>query len=201
MRNHRAAALALSSALALFGLARLARATPGFPVVVAGTLGMANTPPCALCHDGGRTGLGTVQTPFGKSVRAHGAAAADEDSLREALHAMDVEGTSSLHDGVSDTSKLRKGIDPNGGDSSAYSAEPPGYGCGGARIARGNGEGASGAWLSLVLGVPLLARRRRRCSVAELPHAATDILQADLDAIAVRSEAEHADADDEARRG
>ena len=150
----------VGSALALIAIARPAHATPDFPDVVAQTLGLSNSPPCALCHDGGRTGLGTVQTPFGKSVRAHGAAAADEDSLRSALHDMDADGTSSLHDGVPDTTKLRKGIDPNGGDSSAFSAEPPAYGCGGAQIARAvRADDDTTPWLSLVFGV-LLVRRR-----------------------------------------
>ena len=165
----------LSSALALFAIVRDARATPDFPDVVAQTLGLSNSPPCALCHDGGRTGLGTVQTPFGKSVRAHGAAAADEDSLRSALHDMDADGTSSLHDGVPDTTKLRKGIDPNGGDSSAFSAEPPAYGCGGARIARAAHDEAI-TWSALVIAASLVvtAKRRRRspCTRSRRSHRA-----------------------------
>lgn len=153
--------LACAVGLALLASVRAAGATPGFPAVVAATLGMANAPPCALCHDGGRTGLGTVQTPFGKSIRAHGASAGDEDSLRNALHDMDADGTSSLHDGTPDTTKLRRGLDPNGGDSSAFSAPPPAYGCGGAHLAR-TPDARGVTPIALSLAAWLLRRRRRR---------------------------------------
>jgi hypothetical protein len=149
-----------SCAIAVLATTGAAHATPGFPAVVAQTLGMSNTPPCALCHDGGRTGLGTVQTPFGKNVREYGATANDETALREALLAMDADKVSSLKDGVADTAKLRKGIDPNGGDSSAYSAAPPGYGCGGAHVARTTEGDPSWPWLAVALVIVRVRRRR-----------------------------------------
>lgn len=146
-------------------VAARAGATPNYPDVVAAALGLSVAPPCALCHDGGRTGLGTVTTPFGKSLRAHGAVARDDGSVESALHAMEADGTSSLHDGVSDVSKLKKGLDPNGGDSSAISADPPAYGCGG-RISRQRVEGLEGVggagWLVPIAFVVALALRRRK---------------------------------------
>ncbi len=154
------AAFVLAS-FALLAIPSRARATPNYPDVVAGALGLSYTPPCALCHVGGRTGLGTVNTPFGKSLRAHGGAARDDGSIEAALAAMEKDGTSSLHDGASDVAKLKKGQDPNGGDASALSAEPPAYGCGG-RIAARPGDVSGVAATLVVVAIASFVRVRRR---------------------------------------
>jgi len=49
---------------------RPARAKSEFVRVISMHLGLAYDPPCRVCHIQGTTGAGSVQTPFGVSMRA-----------------------------------------------------------------------------------------------------------------------------------
>jgi hypothetical protein len=156
------------TSLLLFLLApALARASAPFPSAVQSHLSLSYAPACSLCHLNGVTGLGTVTTPFGVALRAHGAAAGDVTKLDAALDAMRLDGTDSDCDGVPDIQELINGTDPNvpdvrdggvlahdGGTCGTQSAALPGltYGCGGSVA-----PGLVGGLAALVL-----ARRRRR---------------------------------------
>jgi apolipoprotein D and lipocalin family protein len=132
--------VALAAWLALSSIAPTAKATPNFPGAIATHLGVEAQPRCAICHNGGVTGRGTVTTPFGKSMRAHGLVAFDEGSLGAALDQLTAEKTDSIGDGTDDVDDLKAGRDPNvpdgDGGASVHVDAPivPAYGCG-ARIA------------------------------------------------------------------
>jgi len=118
---------ALLLALAVAGPA-LASST--FPVAVQTHLSLSAPPPqsCALCHLNGVTGVGTVNTLFGISLRAHGAVAVDEAKLGTALDAMRADNTDSDGDGTPDIQELINGTDPN--DAGGPKLPNPRYGCG-----------------------------------------------------------------------
>jgi hypothetical protein len=159
-------------------LPSVAHATAGFPGEIQSHLSLASAPDCSLCHtDGSTGGKGTVNTPFGKSIRAHGLVAYDTGALDSALDAEAKDGTDSDGDGSPDITELKAGTDPNvsngvgggdaglsGGSPAATSVvEPPQYGC--ALGARTNLGAESTAGLSvLVLGMAHITRRRRRPS-------------------------------------
>ena len=102
----------------LVALPRTAHATPGFPGEIQSHLGLAAQPPssCSLCHTNSAGGKGTVNTPFGVSVRGHGAVQNDNAALDSALDAMAKDGTDSDGDKVPDITELRNGTNPNAND-------------------------------------------------------------------------------------
>ncbi len=100
----------------------LVLSTPNFPAKVAALSG-GPAPACALCHQGGVTGRGTVTTPFGAALRERGLLANDEASLATAWAAM--RGVDSDGDGTTDTDELTSGADPNAGATTLT----PEYGC------------------------------------------------------------------------
>ena len=133
-----------------------ALASASFPATVQSHLALAQQPACALCHLNGITGLGTVTTPFGRTLRAHGCLAANDATLISALDAMQADASDSDGDGVPDIQELLAGTDPNvasGGDGGVEPLPPIRYGCG-ASVAPGL-LGALGA-------LALLRVRRRR---------------------------------------
>lgn len=140
-----------------------AQASTGYPGVVQSKLGLSYAPPCSLCHEGGRTGAGTVTTAFGAALRARGAKGSDDVGLEAALDKLVADGVDSDKDGVKDGDELKKGTDPNGSGGAPLDAPEIGYGCGGATVA---GHGPSRApdagifAVGLVAGVVLLRRRR-----------------------------------------
>ncbi|MFO0663677.1 MAG: hypothetical protein U0174_06975 [Polyangiaceae bacterium] len=144
-----------------------ALATPSYPDVIATTLSTPKVPECAICHTNGVTGLGTVNTAFGKTMRERGLRPNDEGSLKTALSAITAEKKDSNGDGMSDIDALKAGLDPNGTAASDGGAGTPAtpetiqYGC--ARVAPvGGNEGEHTAALaSLFVGALLVARRRR----------------------------------------
>jgi hypothetical protein len=165
-------ATAVVVAMACSVIARDAHATPNFPDEIKAHLMLQASPPCAICHQGGVTGLGTVTTPFGKSMRARGLVPFDLGSLDNALDQMKSGNVSSVGDGTPDIQKLQMGIDPNarvtdgGVVEGTDAAITPLYGCG-AHVAPTNDAGDAWPALSALLTLATLASwrfksRRRR---------------------------------------
>jgi len=150
-------ALLLPSFLAATLLAGAAHATPNFPGAIQRKLSATAPPACRVCHVDGITGLGTVNTPFGRNMRARGLEAYDEATLTTALDAMEREHVdSSGGRGTPDVEALRQGGDPNSTTAGTALREPD-YGCS-ARFARRTGA----AWgLLAALGVGALSALRR----------------------------------------
>ena len=144
-------------------LAAPAWASDTFPAFIKNKYNLASLPDCALCHTNGITGLGTVNTPFGKAARMHGLVAGDTASLNAALDAMAAENVDSDADGVTDVAELMAGTSPNvgatptgggaGGGGGGTVLPPPRYGCGASVVPE----------LIFFAGLlPLLRSRRRR---------------------------------------
>lgn len=147
-------------------------ATSNFPGALRAELGLRTPPDCSLCHVG-RQQVGTVNTPFGVSMRSRGLVFYDEASLRRALAALRAEGTDSDGDGVPDLDELVAGGDPNvasgagggGGGGEDLPPGPPVYGCSSA-----GGASPTGLLLLVMLGwlarVASLALRPARARTA-----------------------------------
>ncbi len=178
-------------ALALLLLPGRAAATPNFPGAIRSELQLSRTPDCSLCHVGPQQ-VGTVNTPFGRSMRSRGLVFYDEASLRRALAALDAERIDSDGDGTPDIDELEAGADPNvagaggggggdggggggggGGDGGGGGGDappdvppsPPEYGC-----SSSGGVGSAGLVLVLLLR-GLGTWRRSRC-LAPVPRRA-----------------------------
>jgi len=140
-----------------------ALATPTFPDVAAQHLGLVTAPSCTLCHVG-QTARGTVNTPFGTTMRSRGLVAYDEASLRRALDALAAEKKDSDGDGTSDIDELRTGGDPNAGASGPGGEDviAPEYGCG-VSAGRRVRDASSNGFVVASIGIAVvLARGRRR---------------------------------------
>ncbi len=147
-----------------------ALASSTFPVALRSHLSLAQPPPqCGLCHTNNITGPGTVNTPFGRSLRLRGAVGLDEARLRSALDTLRADAVDSDGDGVADVTELENGTDPNvpesdgggvgggagGGGGGDEVFPPPRYGCGASAV--------PGLWaLGSAVALASLARRRRR---------------------------------------
>ncbi len=99
-------------------------ATPEFPGVIQQQLGLAQPPPCTICHATNAGGVGTVVKPFGIYLRSRGLVPFDDASLRNALLA-DIAERHSSSGGLTDIDALKAGMDPNGTEGSLV----PAYGC------------------------------------------------------------------------
>lgn len=151
--------------------------SPNYPGAIQDHLGLSYEPPCSICHDGGRTGSGTVNTPFGRSMRDEGLVSGNEGALLAALDALAGKDVDSDGDTVADIDELSTGNDPNRpdkGEAPSLTAGTPAYGCG-ARIAPS--QGGPERWEVFGLAIVALvgsSRRRlrlRACNAGEHPPA------------------------------
>lgn len=162
----------LAASAALLGSGR-AHATPNFPDALAADIHLASSPDCSLCHtDGNQGGTGTVNTPFGKNMRARGLVAYDTASLSAALTLMSDEKVDSAGACLPDIEELQAGGDPNtpgeacdGGAPPAVTATStllPAYGCSASSRSDGGSSGSLVLVLASSLGIALARRRSRR---------------------------------------
>jgi hypothetical protein len=100
-------------------------ATPNFPGGIQQQLGLAQPPPCTICHATNAGGPGTVVKPFGIYLQSRGLVPFDDASLRNALMA-DIAERHSSSGGLTDVDALRAGLDPNGVQGTNLM---PAYGC------------------------------------------------------------------------
>lgn len=135
--------------LALTLLALPALASSEYPVTIQTKYGLEKEPPqsCSLCHVNGITGIGTVNTKFGKALRARGLTSGDEVSLEEALDQLEADMVDSDGDGTIDVDELKEGTNPSGGGPVLK------YGCGASSVP---------VLLAAMGLLPLLRRRRQR---------------------------------------
>jgi len=132
-------------------------ATPEFPGVIQQQLGLAQQPPCTICHATNAGGVGTVVKPFGIYLRSRGLVPFDDASLRNALLA-DLAERHSSSGGLTDIDALKAGKDPNGTDGSNL---VPAYGCSSVSPEYLLTAAALGSWLW---------RRRRRAGSRRAVH-------------------------------
>lgn len=156
-----------SVSLAMFTLtvaiAGSAFATGGFPSVLQNDLALSYEPPCSVCHAGGKTGSGTVTTPFGQALRDRGLQPDDDASLEAALGKMMDEAVDSDGDGTTDIDELTAQTDPNTAGDGALGANSPQYGCGAQIAPGGSGAGSPGALgLALLTAASLAVQLRGR---------------------------------------
>ena len=146
-------------------VSRTALATEDFPPAIESQLGLSYAPPCSLCHLGGVTGLGTVNTPFGRALRAGGLVAHDVGLLATLIEDARSSKTDSDGDGTSDIDELLAGTDPNVSDVPGMGTGapdttigPPDYGCRTAPLGT-HRELGKGSVLLLALAIALARRR------------------------------------------
>jgi hypothetical protein len=147
----------------------LAQASSIYPPEVRAHLSLSYTPACTLCHNNPGGGIGTVTTPFGKSMMSRGLVAQNIASLDTALDALSAERTDSDHDGVPDIDELKAQTDPNVAGGGAVT--PPTYGCFDVSGQRGSPLALLPVALALVLWKLRRGDGRARSQGAAVPSA------------------------------
>ena len=137
-----------------------AAAVSRFPPNMSSHLSLGYDPPCRVCHIQGTTGSGSVETPFGVSMHAHGLTS-DRSTLNPALDALAAANVDSDGDGVPDIDELVADTDPNTPVDVPLSSSDPSYGCATAP-APTTARAADLPLLVALLGASVLLRRRRR---------------------------------------
>jgi hypothetical protein len=140
----------------LVATASPARAVSEFPRNIQSDLALTYDPPCRLCHIQGTTGAGSVETPFGLSMLAHGLTT-DRTTLSSALAALRVDRVDSDGDGVPDITELMANTDPNTPVNAPLSSEGPTYGC--STSGTNGGNLAACVALAMVIAGTTLSRR------------------------------------------
>ena len=141
-----------------------ASASQDYPAAIQSHLSLANQPGCELCHGGGKTGVGTVTTPFGTTARGtYKLTLGDATLLASVLDKMEADKVDSDKDGVGDIAELRAGTDPNVAGGGKVVTKPAlMYGCV-ASMAPGSPAPSSGAAFGLALIAAIGLLRSRRC--------------------------------------
>ena len=138
-------------------------ASASFPPAIQAELGLSSAPACTLCHRNDVGGIGTVVTPFGRTMMNRlGVAAANVGSLKAGLAADEAQHLDSDADGIGDIEELQMGTDPNvgaSGEVAGLDVPLPETGC--AFAARSQLSGV-GALVFVGLGLILARRRSRR---------------------------------------
>jgi MYXO-CTERM domain-containing protein len=144
-------------------LAGAASASADYPATIKSHLSLKNTPECALCHSGGMTGIGTVNTLFGTTARTkYNLTSGNATLLTSVLTKMKTDGVDSDGDKVGDIDELIAGTDPNTAGGGVVAAKPDlTYGCV-ATVAPGVPAPSSGAAFGLALVAAIAVARRRR---------------------------------------
>ena len=151
--------LPLLPLLGAFAWPNAAHAIPPYPGDLQTALDLSYTPQCALCHQGGVTGLGTVTTPFGVSMRKYGLTD-DPSTFTGALDQMESNNVDSVGRGFSDIEALKMDINPDTVPPNAIptSPLPPSYGC----SASGAGATRGSFWMAGMIAMLGVTRRRNR---------------------------------------
>ena len=147
--------LFLCVGVGLVASAHAAHAKEQFRDAIVSELNASQTPPCSICHLGGKTSGATVFTPFAWTMRAHGMSNSTS-SVRSAIRAVATDEVDSDGDGVPDAQEILDGTDPNA-PGTATDIQDPQLGC---RV--GGGAGERGAAASSAMLLAWLIRRRRR---------------------------------------
>lgn len=156
--------VALSCALFGSALSVPALASPAYPPFIQAQLGLAQAPPCTLCHRDDAGGAGTVVRPFGRTMIGHFqlSGGSNTAALSAALAGDDGEHLDSDNDGIPDIDELRAGSDPNVGVSGVEATPDvplPETGC---ALRPGVVSGVDIPSLWVLVGLALGGRRRIR---------------------------------------